>query len=655
MYNIGLVIGAAEDDFSYQISQGAMKAAQENNNNLFIFPMKYLNRTEIARQDPNQKFEYQYNFLIAYALSHSLDAIILCLSTVAYRSEREEMLAFLHGFKAIPVMLVATDEKGYANISYNNETGLRAGIEYLIKERGCKHICMLSGTTNNSDAKERLEIYKQVLSENGLTISEQMIEFSNMFNFCQPSVEKLLSNNPDMDAVVCVNDLTAHAVYDVLKKHHLKIGKDVCVLGFDDCEDSLYLEPPLGTVRADASQLGYRAGIMVHKCLENHNVSTVSFLLDDEQSMVDTTFVNRTSVSGQIMSSTELTKDSEINYIKKIQNMKYINHQLNVVTRDMLMFEKGSIKNFSGFLAAFDLDGVECCYLFMLDKPIEYRETEYVNVINTLHLQAYKEGDKIVELTKGDRVFQKDELFTYEAFQKKGKNYVVIDIYSREIQYGILVCDLPLKYFSYIENICFLISLTTKISDLLVTKEALLKEQESMLLKLEQENLILNNISYKDELTGISNRRGFITKTMDLLKEPTNHKKIGIILYADLNYLKLINDKYSHAEGNYALQECANVLEQVAGNDGAVGRIGGDEFAIFKIIPCMGEGQRIKKKIREIIEEMNAISGKAYEISMSIGIYEFTITENCDLKELIKEADSRLYVEKHNKKPFVER
>lgn len=655
MYNIGLVIGAAEDDFSYQISKGAMKAAQENNDNLFIFPMKYLNRTEIARQDPNQEFEYQYNFLIAYALSHSLDAIILCLSTVAYRSEREEMLAFLHGFKDIPVMLVATDEKGYANICYNNETGLRAGIEYLIKERGCKHICMLSGTTNNSDAKERLEVYKQVLNENGLTIREEMIEYSNMFNLCQPSVETLLSNNPDMDAVVCVNDLTAHAVYDVLKKHNLEIGKDVCVLGFDDCEDSLYLEPPLGTVRADASQLGYRAGMMVHKCLESNQISTASFLLDEAQSMVNTTFVNRTSVSGQAMSSTELTKDTELNYIRKIQNMKYINHQLNVVTRDMLMFDRGSIKNFSGFLAAFDLAGVESCYLFMLDKPIEYHESEYVNVVNTLHLQAYKEGDEIVELSRGDITISKDDLFSYEGFRKKGKNYIVIDIYSREIQYGILVCDLPLDYFAYIENICFLISLTTKISDLLVTKEALLSEQEAMLNKLEQENLILNNISYKDELTGISNRRGFITKTMNILKNTANCKKLGLILYADLNYLKLINDKYSHSEGNFALQVCADVLEQIAGKQGVVGRIGGDEFAIFMLIPCMGEGMRLKNRLRTLLEEINSSSGKPYEISMAVGVYEFVITKKSDLKELIKEADSRLYVDKSNKKPFVER
>lgn len=655
MYNIGLVVGSAEDSFSYQVSQGAMEALRATGDNLFIFPVKYLNRTEIARKDPNQQFEYQYNFLIAYALSNSLDAIILCLGTVAYRSEHDEIMAFLRGFKNIPVLLVAADEEGYANVRYNNDTGLRTGIEYLIKQRNCKHICMVSGTTNNTDSLERLNIYLNVLKDNGMAVTEEMIEYSNLCDRSQESIEKLIVNNPNMDAIVCVNDLTAKAAYDVLKKHHLEIGKDVCVLGFDDWEDSAYMDPPLATVRADASELGYRAGMIVHDALRNGHTTDVSFSLTENQKLVETSFINRTSVSGISMPITELTKDTESNYIRKIQDMKYVNHQLNVVTRDMLMFDRGTIKNFSGFLTAFHLEGVESCYLFMLDKPIEYHEAEYVNVVKDLHLQAYKEGDKIIELSRGDVIISKDDLFAYEGFRKKGKNYIVIDIYSRELQYGIMVCDLPLKYFGYIENICFLISLTTKISDLLVTKEALLAEQENMLLKLEQENIILNNISNKDELTGISNRRGFITKAMDILKNTANYKKLGLIMYADLNYLKLINDKYSHSEGNYALQICADALEKIAGEKAIVGRIGGDEFAVFMKIPCTGEGIRLKNRLRIFLEEINAGSGKPYEISMSVGVYEFAITAKSDLKELIKEADSRLYVDKSNKKPFVER
>lgn len=130
--------------------------------------------------------------------------------------------------------------------------------------------------------------------------------------------------------------------------------------------------------------------------------------------------------------------------------MNTAKHHMNVITRDMLMFDKGNANNFSGFLNAFSLEGVEHCYLFMLENTVEYQETEYVNVVDKLYLKAYKEGSTIVEYDKGEKVYSKNELFHFEGFQKgQARNYVVIDIYSREVQYGILVCDLPLKYFGH--------------------------------------------------------------------------------------------------------------------------------------------------------------------------------------------------------------
>lgn len=655
MYNIGLIVGGAEDPFSNQICKGAMEAASLKGDNLFIFPVKYLNRSDYAKEDPCQRFEYQYNFLIAYARSHSLDAIILCLSTIAYHTGHEECLALLKSFREVPVFLVASEEEGYASIKFNNVSGLRNGIEYLVKEKKCKNICMLSGGMNNGDAMERLQVYKDVLAENQIQVTDSMIEYGDLSEKSVPEMERLLANNPHMDAVVCANDVMAKAAYQVLKQNQLTIGEDVLVLGFDDIEESSHMEPPLATVRADAAKMGEQALIMAHESLEEYGSSRDKNVLCAKQSLVETAFVKRESVAGKGSNQNVFLPDKEYDYIRRIKEMNLANHQINIITRDMLMFDKGSENNFSGFLKAFSLDGVEECYLFLLEEPIEYHAKEYVNSVNNLYLQAYKRGTEIIEYSKGERVFNKDELFAFEGFKEHGKNYVVIDIYSREMQYGILVCDIPYRYFGYVENICFLISLATKIIDLLIMQEALLHEKEVMLQKLEQENLVLNNISNKDELTGIYNRRGFITKTLKLLREPDNFKKIAVLIYVDLNYLKLINDKYSHAEGNYALQACATALETVTGNDGAVGRIGGDEFAVFKIIPCPGEGVHLKNQLKFILDEMNNSSGKPYEIAVSAGTYEFMITAESDLKELIKEADSRLYMEKSHKRPFVER
>lgn len=654
MYNIGLVVGNVEDNFSNSICKGAMRAAGMTGDNLFILPVKYLDQTEESKRDIRQQFEYQYNFLLAYAQSHSLDMVILCLSTIAYRSTKEDALRLLKTFGDMPLLLVASEGDGCSSIKYDNETGLKEGIRYLIEKRGCKHIGMLSGSQDNADAAERLRVYKDVLRENGLKVDDKLIVYGDLSEKCLPEVEKLLRQNSDLDAIVCANDSMANAVYRVLNKYRFKIGKDICVLGFDDIEDAASMEPPLATVRADATSMGYRAMLECHDILEEYHRNNLE-VLPVRNILVETSFVNRESASGVKQAKQTFSEELKVEYQTKISQMISANHYLNILTRDMLMFGEGGERNFSDFLNAFKLEGNTSCYLFMLEEPIIFHEGEDFRIVDNMYLQAYKIGDKIVELSKDERKIKVDELFSLDCYENKPKNYVVIDIYSREKQYGILVCDMQHKDFPYVENLCYQISVAAKIIELLLVQERLLADKEVMLHKLEQENLMLDDISNKDELTGICNRRGFITKAMDLLKNEENHGKMAAIIYADLNYLKLINDRYSHADGNFALQTCANALERIAGDNGVAGRIGGDEFAIFSIIPYNGDSERMRTQLRQYMDHFNQCSKKPYEITMSTGVYEFVITEDCDLKELLRKADTGLYEEKANKRPFVER
>ena len=71
-YNVGLIVANVEDEFSNKICKGAMEQAEELDVNLFIFPAKYLDRSEQNISDPKQKYEYQYNVMVSYANSKSL-------------------------------------------------------------------------------------------------------------------------------------------------------------------------------------------------------------------------------------------------------------------------------------------------------------------------------------------------------------------------------------------------------------------------------------------------------------------------------------------------------------------------------------------------------------------------------------------------------
>ncbi len=670
-YHIGLVVGNVEDDFSNQVCRGAMRAAELVGDNLFIIPMKYLGQTEQARRDLNQQYEYQYNYLASYAQSKSLDLVLLCLSTVGYRVSEKECQNLLNSFQNVPLILIASEAEGYSSIKYDNVTGLGMGIRYLIEERGCRCIAMLTGANYNDDARERLEVYKQVLTEKGLPVEDRKIAYGDFSKKCIDEVEKLLVNNPEMDAIVCANDAMAKTVYRVLDKYHFAIGKDICVLGFDDIEDAAYMEPPLATVRADASILGYRAMVEGHGMLEERDAGNGAEGTLGEQGtktekavrcglpvrhfLVDTAFIKRESASGIRARKKPMTEKVELEYLNRLNMMIDMNHKMNIVNRDMLMFGSSSDQNYARFLEALAIDEVTSCYLLTTNKPITYHKDQPLRLPGAMYLRAYKNGSEVVELPRAKQRISIHELFRNAYYSEERKNYVLVDIYSRELQYGILVCDMPYRYFHYLEMLCYQISIAMKIKELFSVQEKLLEDKEDMLQKLERENLLLDDISNKDELTGILNRRGFITKVGNMMQNPALAGKKAVMVYADLNYLKLINDRYTHEEGNYAIRSCAAALESSMGASGVAGRIGGDEFAGCALVDEAGDGEQINRRIKEILTNENLNSGKPYEVMASVGTCEFIIRGEVDVKLLMEDADEKLYEDKSRKGPFVER
>ena len=526
-YRIGLVIGNVEDDFSNQVCKGVMRGAEILGDTVFVFPVKYFGQDEIDKVDVLQRYEYQYNNMLTYAQSHSLDMILFCLSTIAYRSTPEEYDYLLHIFKDIPTLLIATRTDEFPSVVYDNESGLRDGINYIIKQKKCRHIAMLTGIESNTDAQERYQVFMDVMAENNISVPDSMIARGEFNDKCYPLVEKLLKENPELQAIVCANDSMAKAVYSVLNQYHFAIGKDILVMGFDDIEDAANMIPPLATVRADAALLGYRAIMEGHSLLEQHEEHPDE-PIPCSNYVVNTTFVNRESLTGVKQKEKKITEDMLIEHKKTITSMLYMNHMMNICTRDMLMFNSESIGDYTGILNGLNINEISECYIFVLPKPVACYSNKDAIRSSSLYLKAYRKNHQIVVPDPSKQHVYIDELFSHPCLKDSNKTYFVLDIYSREWQYGILVCTLPHHLVHYTESICFHVSMAAKVMDLFNIQDGLLKDREDMVRKLEAENTLLDNISKKDELTGILNRLGFMTKAHDILKTNVGKKAIVV-------------------------------------------------------------------------------------------------------------------------------
>ena len=123
---------------------------------------------------------------------------------------------------------------------------------------------------------------------------------------------------------------------------------------------------------------------------------------------------------------------------------------------------------------------------------------------------------------------------------------------------------------------------------------------------------------------------------------------------ADLDHLKEINDCFGHMEGDFAIRHCADLLRETLGENGIVGRIGGDEFCCM-LPGGMDVAEKTCEKLREAGVLFNRTSEKAYYVELSLGYTTLICDESLVLSEILKEADKKLYEEKKKRRSSVKK
>lgn len=289
-FKIGMAVAAIKDPFSYQLSQGAMSAAERLDADLCIFPGKYIG-VDYERYNDQSRYEYQYNALFDIAAAAEFDYIISAVGSMAYPVDNEGKKRYLEIFGKTPTLSVAAKIDGYDHLMFDNRTGIMQAVEHLVKEQGKKCIGMLCGNMNNSECVEHFEAYRTALEQNGLPYDPKLVVPSDISDNIYKEASRLVDNNPDIDAVICVSGIMAQTLYTVLNDRGIHIGRDIAVTGFDDLSFAAKLEPPLASVRADAYKLGVRA---VEKA-----VNFLSGTPDDENYLA-TEFIPRQSSYGQL-------------------------------------------------------------------------------------------------------------------------------------------------------------------------------------------------------------------------------------------------------------------------------------------------------------------------------------------------------------------
>lgn len=157
---------------------------------------------------------------------------------------------------------------------------------------------------------------------------------------------------------------------------------------------------------------------------------------------------------------------------------------------------------------------------------------------------------------------------------------------------------------------------------------------------------VVEALSVTDELTGLYNRRGFYTFSLRHFELARRNGNSLLLLYADLDGLKQINDTLSHEEGNRALLETAAVLRECFRNTDVLARLGGDEFAVLAIDANARGPALLPSRIAESVHARNAIPGRRFRLSLSVGSILWQPGESFSFDELLARADAAMYAQK---------
>lgn len=168
--------------------------------------------------------------------------------------------------------------------------------------------------------------------------------------------------------------------------------------------------------------------------------------------------------------------------------------------------------------------------------------------------------------------------------------------------------------------------------------------------KMEAEILAL---SITDPLTGLHNRRGFLSLAGQQLKLSTRNKSGALLFFVDLDGLKRINDTMGHEEGDKALIEAATVLKETFRASDIIARLGGDEYAALTVDIPEENSEIFTARLQSLIDTRNNQENGRYRLSISVGCAYYDPEYPCSIHELMASADKLMYEQKQNKKGLL--
>lgn len=189
----------------------------------------------------------------------NVDAVLVSAHTIGHLSTRGELERLVARLAPLPTVSLGVELPGVLSLLVDNESGIHALVDHLIRRHQCRRLAFVNGHENNPEAQARYAGFLRALREHGLTPDPRLYHRGDFEGESgKAAVAAFFDVHgfgiDDVDAIVCANDDMAAGVVHELERRGIRVPGGMAVTGFDDLVFARHLRAPLTTVRQPIEQ-----------------------------------------------------------------------------------------------------------------------------------------------------------------------------------------------------------------------------------------------------------------------------------------------------------------------------------------------------------------------------------------------------------------
>ncbi len=639
MKKIAVIVSGIDEEYQSTILKGIRDCAAKQG----VHVVHFVAFGGILRNARHDAGEYNIYNLCNY---EQFDGVVLLTNTISEPTVVSRIVKAVQQYN-IPVVSVDNDlDVKFFHVGIDNFKAMQDMVRHVTDFHKCRNIGYISGPENNPESILRFNAFEQVMRENNIPMTDDMIYYGS-FRSCdgREGAEYFLNRKEGLpEAIICANDAMALATVLKLEETGIRVPEDVIVTGFDDIYAARNYDPAISSVKRPLYRSGYLAcEQLLSVCAEDTPRSV----------MLETESVFRHSCGCCMV---ERGSEEEIEHNRRFRKSNYRIldfYQVNIPLVNQMSCNLAEGEDFEqniDILKTFILKiGAKRFYLCLNDNWNEIREDrgasgQKMHLLDTCVTSGYTDR-MLVPLAYVDGKFtclpaflSKNMLPDCEADAADSMMYYMLPLHFRDRCFGYcVICDNqfdmenPLLH-SWVMNIANSLESIRKMEYL----DRAMHE--------------LDQLYVMDPLCKINNRNGFNKYTADIFDDCRRRSKHVMMMFIDMDGLKMINDTYSHEEGDNGLKQLAKAIKISCRNGEIFARFGGDEFIIFAPDYTEEMAQDLANRIQAWMTEYNLTSGKPYPVAASIGWHITQVDADATLYPLITAADKKMYEDKKKKK-----